>query len=88
MAGMGDTVVGQVNGPVRASVSGMGGLHVKGGHATLFKADLSGMGGIRFDGVADTVEASASGMGDIHVAKATGSVHKSQTGLARVSIGR
>jgi hypothetical protein len=88
MQGMGDVVVDQVNGPVRASLEGMGDLHIRGGHATRFTASLEGMGGVSFDGVADTVDASAEGMGDIRVAKATGEVHKSQSGFARVSVGR
>ena len=88
MQGMGDVVVDQVNGPIHASLQGMGGLHIRGGHATRFAADLEGMGAVRFDGVADTVDASASGMGDIRVAKATGEVHKSQSGFSRVTVGR
>jgi hypothetical protein len=85
---MGDVVVDQVNGPVHASLQGMGDLHIKGGHAAQFTADLAGMGGVKFDGVADTVDVSASGMGDIRVARATGEVHKSQSGFSRVSVGR
>lgn len=88
MQGMGDVVVDQVNGPVHASLQGMGHLLVRGGHAAKFNADLEGMGDIRFDGVADTVDASASGMGDIHIAKATGEVHRSQSGFSRVSVGQ
>ena len=88
MQGMGDVIVDQVNGPVHASLQGMGGLRIKGGHAARFTADLEGMGGVRFDGVADTVDVSASGMGDILVARATGEVHKSQSGFSRVTVGR
>ena len=88
LQGMGDVRVDQVNGPVRASLQGMGDLHIRGGHAAQFTADLEGMGGIKFDGVADTVDVSASGMGDILVARATGEVHKSRSGLSKVTVGR
>jgi hypothetical protein len=88
LQGMGDVIADQVNGSVHASLQGMGDLHIKGGHAAQFTADLEGMGGIKFDGVADTVDVSASGMGEIVVARATGEVHKSRSGLARVTVGR
>lgn len=88
LQGLGDVTVDQVNGPVHASLQGMGDLHIKGGHATQFTANLAGMGDVRFDGVADTVDASASGMGDIHVARATGEVHKRQSGFSTVTVGK
>ncbi len=88
LQGMGDVVVDQVNGPVKVSLEGMGDLHIKGGHATSFTASLQGMGDIKFDGVADTVDASAEGMGDINVAKATGAVHKSNSGFSKVHVGQ
>jgi hypothetical protein len=88
LQGLGDVTVDQVNGPVHASLQGMGDLRIKGGHATEFTASLQGMGDIRFDGVADTVNASAQGMGDIHVAKATGEVHQSRSGFAEIHVGR
>jgi hypothetical protein len=88
MQGMGDVVVEQVNGPVHASLQGMGDLKIRGGHATEFTASLEGMGDIHFEGVADTVDASAQGMGDITIAKATGEVHKSQSGFSQVKVGK
>ncbi|HEY3812089.1 MAG TPA: hypothetical protein VGL66_02605 [Caulobacteraceae bacterium] len=88
LQGLGGLTIDQVNGPVKASVQGMGDLKIKGGHATEFQASLEGMGSIRFDGVADTVDASAEGMGDIKIAKATGQVSKSQSGFASVTVGK
>ena len=88
MQGLGDVRIDDVEGPVDASVEGMGDLKIKGGHCTSFHARLDGMGDITFGGVAETVDASAEGLGSIRVAKATGEVHKSSTGLSHVSVGQ
>jgi putative autotransporter adhesin-like protein len=87
LEGLGDVDVVSVSGPVDASVEGMGSLRIKGGRAATFRASLDGMGSIRFDGTAESVDASADGMGSIRVARATGQVHKTTSGLARIKVG-
>lgn len=88
LQGLGDVRIDEVNGPVEATLDGMGDLKIKGGHATSFKARLDGMGDIVFSGVADTVDASADGMGSITIAKATGEVHKNASGFSHIKVGR
>jgi len=88
LEGMGDLTLDQISGPVDVSLQGMGDVRIKGGRATTFKARLEGMGDVRFDGVVDTLDASADGMGSVRVAEARTVVRKSQSGFAKVKIGR
>lgn len=88
LEGVSDVTVEHVNGPVDVALEGMGDVHLKGGRAAAFTARLEGMGEIQFDGVADRLDASADGMGTIRVAKVTGPVRKSQSGFAKVKVGR
>lgn len=88
LQGVADVTVGRVDGPVDIALEGMGDVHIKSGRATTFAARLEGMGDVQFDGVADRLDATADGMGSVRVAKVTGPVRKSQSGFAKVKIGR
>ncbi|MBC6980615.1 hypothetical protein [Caulobacter sp. 17J80-11] len=88
LEGMADITVDRVNGPVDVSLEGMGDVRIKSGNATTFKAALEGMGDVQFDGVAASLDASADGMGTIRVAQVTGAKRTSQSGFAKVKIGR
>jgi hypothetical protein len=84
LEGLGDVDVAAVDGPLHASVEGLGNVHVKGGHVTDMVAQLEGLGSIRFDGVAETLDASADGMGSIRVPNVKTVLRKRVDGLARI----
>jgi hypothetical protein len=78
--------VEEIAGPVQARVSGIGRVHMAGGHATALRASVSGIGGVDFGGVADSLDAGISGLGSVRVRQVTGQVTKSVSGAGHVTI--
>lgn len=86
LSGAGGVSLEDIAGPMDARVSGLGHVRVRGGHAGLVRAAVSGVGGVDFGGSADNLEASISGLGGIHVNRVTGRVTKSVSGLGHVTV--
>jgi hypothetical protein len=87
MSGAGSVRLSSISGPVDASLSGLGSVHIAGGRAGRVQAEVSGMGGFSLHGSAAELDAQVSGIGSVHVDHVDGAVHKMVSGIGHVSVG-
>jgi hypothetical protein len=87
LSGAGGLTVNELNGPMRASVSGVGRIRVLQGEAGAVRAAVSGVGGVDFGGRAQSLDAQVSGIGGVRVKTVTGQVTKSVSGIGHVTVG-
>ena len=87
MSGAGKVRLNSISGPVDADLSGIGSVTIASGRAQRVKAEVSGMGGFTLHGSAAALDADVSGIGSVHVDRVDGAVHKSVSGIGRVSVG-
>ena len=88
IAGSGAVNADEVDGPLRAHVTGSGDVKVRAGTVSDMQVAVAGSGDIRFGGVAQSLEANIAGSGDVSVAKVTGPVVKHIAGSGDVTVGQ
>ena len=86
--GSGDLSVDEVNGEVEVETGGSGDVDIDDGELSYLKIRATGASDVEFDGTAKNADLRARGASDIYVYEVTGTLERSESGAADISVRR